>query len=175
MEKFPYWPTSLQLLLSTVCRIQFVWDWNKEDLERFLTNHKESKIKILEDVYKYNDPFFKTLHKIVRNVPILSSLDQTTIRNLCLAVKKVHRIRGSKIIRLKEICSTTFLLYSGVVWVYVVDPETQERTVFQYLSQGSWFNFITSILGYSSIFEFEADSEWTLMALEAQDVIRISK
>lgn len=152
-----------------------MFDWNKQDLSNFLTNHKESKIKIFDNIYKYNDPFFKTLHKIVSNVRILSGLDSTTIRNLCLAMNKVHRIKGTKIIRIKEISSTTYFVYSGVVWIYVVDPETQERTAFQYLSQGSWFNFITSILGYSSIFEFEADSECTLMTLETKDVIEISK
>lgn len=83
--------------------------------------------------------------------------------------------KGTTILKTKEIQNNAYFVYAGVVGVYVVDPETQERTFFQKLIPGSAFNVVTSLIGYLSLFEFVAETECALFKLSSQDVEKLSR
>jgi hypothetical protein len=57
---------------------------------------------------------------------------------------------------MKEICSSTYFIFSGEVILSTIDIETGEKTPFLILTQGACFNFYSSILGYYSLFEVKS-------------------
>lgn len=148
---------------------------HKTQLEDFLEEYAEAKAKLYEGMQIYSDSFFKTLHKILRNFKYFKRLQSSTIRELALKLKKVHAIEQKTIIESKEISRSMYFVYSGVVCVYIINPDTKERIPFQYLPHGSWFNMVNSILGYYSIFEIVAETNCTLLKLSFDDILSIIK
>jgi len=78
--------------------------------------------------------------------------------------RKVNK--GEILIRFKEYYTKTIFIYSGVLWVYLIDSES--KIPFQYLSEGSSANFLNK---YCSqwIFQIEADSDAVIMEVEQLD------
>ena len=62
-----------------------------------------------------------------------------------------------------------------MVCVYVIDPETNQRTPFQYLYDGAAFNFVSAINGYYSMFEFVAETECTFLQIEVEELEILAK
>lgn len=112
-----------------------------------------------ERMNEYNDVFLQTLHKIVRNIPRLGKLDNDSIRSLAFLMKKYHTNAKQTVIKVKEVCTKIYFVYSGVVCVNIVDTETDERKPFQYLGHGSVFNLSNAILSYYSIFDIVSENE----------------
>ena len=86
---------SLLTSLPTTCSIHTVSNTlcatlSKKHLERYFSDYIESKQIIFDLMHKYNDPFFKTLHKIIENIPKLSNLDHSSIRDMVLMMSKHH-------------------------------------------------------------------------------------
>ena len=142
----------------------------KEDFIKFLDDFGTCKTIINNKMYEYNDSYFQSLHKLIENIPVLKALSFNSLRSIVLKLKKKIVRKNSVILNLKEISTKTFLIYSGKVRVSVYDPKTKMLFPFQYLNDGSNFNFINSLLGYESLFSIEAISTWTLYILEEKDL-----
>ena len=123
---------------------------------------------------KYQDPFFKSLHTMIKNIPILKKLGQTALRNICLELKPIKAYEDKVIIKVKECFKSAFFIYSGEVLVNVVNPETGERIPFLILQHGSCFNFYTAMLGYYSLFEYVALSSWKFLEITQDQFIHLS-
>ena len=142
----------------------------REDMIKFLDDFQTWKIKIQDKMYEYNDSYFQSLHRLIESIPWLRQLSFETIRSIALKLRKKIVRQNTVIINLKEINSKTYFLYSGKVRISVFDPKTKMLFPFQYLNDGSWFNFTNSLLEYESIFWIEAISTWTLYILEEKDL-----
>ena len=76
LSKLPV-TASVHTISSSICaRI------NKKKLLSFLETYKECSLKLNTKMYEYNDPMFRTYHKMIKNVPFLQDLDQNSIRTL---------------------------------------------------------------------------------------------
>jgi CRP-like cAMP-binding protein len=91
---------------------------------------------------QYQDQFFDNLHKLIRSVSFLSQLSNESVRELVLKLKRVPALSKSVIINIREKCDQTYFIKSGVVCVSIVDPKTGNKFPFQYLTEGSSFNFM---------------------------------
>lgn len=140
----------------------------------FLDDFTQCRISIESKMTEYQDNFFDSLHKLIRSVSFLSELPNESIRDLVLSLKRKPALSHSVIINVREICDKTYFILSGLVWVSVVDPKTGKKFPFQYLKEGSSFNFINWLLQYESLFLFEATSYWVLYVLESEELKKVS-
>jgi len=135
---------------------------NKHFIE-FLNQHQKWHKLVKERILGYNNAFFRTLHKVIANVPPFKKLSQMVIRTIALNMIKIKVLEGDKIINFKEKWDSFFFVYSGEVIVNVINQKTNEKIPFSVLTSGCSFNFYNSILNYESIFEFEALTHWSLL------------
>lgn len=68
-----------------------------------------------------------------------------------------------------------YFVYSGLVGVYIVEPDTKKKTLFQSLPQGSNFNQINGMMEHSSIFEFVAETDTNLLMLSKDEIVQLSR
>ena len=141
---------------------------NKEALAEYL-KYNDSKIKMYKRMYKYNDPFFQTLIKWVKNIPFFRGISHSSIKTLIFKMKRVKINAGTTIINFKEY-SNCFFLHSGVINVNIIDEKTNFKYQFQHLKEGSSFNITNWILKQYSLFEFVSETDWVLMQLEYKDL-----
>lgn len=147
---------------------------SKQSLMRFLDVFATARNKIYAKLYKYNDAFFRMLIKIIRNIPDFKNLSHYSAKSLVFKMQRMKYRRGHKIIRFRELKLKTFFIYSGIVWVYVIDPDNKKRYPFQYLKEGSSFNFSSWIHEYSSLFEFSAESDSIIMEIHKDDIKEVA-
>ena len=67
--------------------------------------------------------------------------------------------------KFNEYYDKTIFIFSGVLWVYVIDVSTNQRVPFQYLKHGAWLNLLSNF----SLFEIQADSNWVILEVTKQD------
>ena len=171
---------SLLTNLPTTCSIHTVSNTlcatlSKQYLEKYFSDYIDSQQIMLNLMHKYNDPFFKTLHRIIKNIPKLSFLDYDSVRSMVFMMSKHHTSVNKTIIKAQEICNRIYFVYSGVIGIYVIDPKTKDKIPFQYLCEGSAFNFSNSVLGYYSLFEIISETECTLMWIDAEKLYEKAK
>ncbi|CAI2367321.1 unnamed protein product [Moneuplotes crassus] len=160
---------SICSISSTICARM-----KKEDFVQFLNTHMKCKIKIKKNL-AYRDPYFKTLHKIVSYIPSLKAIPEATIQTICFRLSRVRMMEKKRIIRYLEICRNTYFVFSGEVKVNVITQDNFERIPFLVLKAGSCFNFYNSILGYTCLFEFIAETHCSLLCLKSEDLEELSK
>ncbi|CAI2365644.1 unnamed protein product [Moneuplotes crassus] len=148
---------------------------HKSNFIRFLENHGDSNSKIKEQMFKYQDPLFRTLHKMIVKVPILKTLKHSCVRRILLRLTRIQAKEEKALINLKEICDKIYFIYSGEVLISTIDPETGARIPFVVLREGSCFNFFTCILSNYSLFEFSACTDCVLLQLTREDFYDLSK
>lgn len=101
---------SVHTITSSICaRLQ------KDYFLRFLDNYPEARTKIEEWMNARSDPFFKNMHRIMENVPLVQDLGHDTIRSIIFSLRKHNALKGQTILHLKEISNRCFFIYSGVV------------------------------------------------------------
>lgn len=145
---------SVHTVSNTVCGRM-----SREALLNFFDVFTESRKQVAEKLFRYNDPFFASLVKAVRNVGCLRALDSRSAKRLIFRMRKRRVARGQVLVRFKEAAGKAFFVFAGAVCVYVVDPTSGTRHPFQVLMEGSAFNFVNCVMGYYSLFEIEADTD----------------
>lgn len=137
---------------------------------KFLDDFWTCKKSIYDKIEAYNDSYFLSLHKLIQGVTHLKSLDDDSIRQIVLKLKRKTVLRHHVILSLRELSCTTYFIASGTVWVSVFDPKTGSMFPFQYLKAGSSFNFINCLLKYESLFQIHAVTYWVLYTLANADL-----
>lgn len=131
----------------------------------FLEDFNDCKQKVIEKMYSYNDALFQTLEKIVKNVPWFRTLSLESVRRIIFKMRKRKLIKHQTVMKFNEYYDKTIFIFSGVLWVYVIDVSTNQRVPFQYLKHGAWLNLLSNF----SLFEIQADSNWVILEVTKQD------
>lgn len=75
---------------------------NKQALLDYFLIYHESKQKMMMNMYKYNDAFFNSLSKCIKNIRYFKNLSHKSIMNLIFKMKKVKYTKNTVLIRDKE-------------------------------------------------------------------------
>ena len=143
---------------------------SKDSFLKFLDDFWTCKKSIYDKIESYNDSYFQSLHKLIQGVSHLKDLDNDSIRQIVLNLKRKTVLRHHVILSLRELSATTYFIASGTVCISVFDPKTGNMFPFQYLKAGSSFNFINCLLNQESLFQIHAVTYWVLYILEQSDL-----
>ena len=125
--------------------------------------------------YKYNDRIFKLRHKFLKNIPEFSQLSYKSIRSIWLKMEREDVIRNKIIIRFGEVNKNCYFVEKGEIVVYVWNELTKSAYHFQRILPGGWFNFVSSLIGHSSLFIIRSVKRSTLLKLDYEDLKELSK
>ena len=133
------------------------------------------KYALIKNIYKYKDKLFMLWHKFITNIPEFSELSNNSIRSICLKLKREEYSKHSIIIRFGQIDNCCYFIERGSAMVYVWNEITKTAYPFQKIYSGGWFNFINSLIGYSSIFIIRSWEKCKVLKINFDDLKKLSK
>ena len=114
---------------------------SKQYLEKYFSDNIESQQIMLNLIHKYNDSFFKTLHRIIKSIPKLLFLDYDSIRSMVFMMSKHHIFVNKTIIKTQKICTRIYFVYSGFIGIYVIDPKRRIKYHFNIYARVCFYVF----------------------------------
>ena len=126
--------------------------------------------KLYDKINSYTDTYFKVLHKPIKNVPYLTELEDSTVKEMVLLMHKCTFYQGCHILRYGQAIPKAMFLLKGTVLVTLPGS----RRVFQKMSAGS-FNFVSSLFGHESLFDFYALTKCSIMTIDKNVLMELAK